>query len=68
MTLLSFIGRWSRNCRRSIDLAILWPQCLAIAQDLPHAQAVFMLHITNDPAWTTDYTHDELVEIVERLT
>jgi hypothetical protein len=37
--------------RRAIDMDILWPACLAHAEDLDHAKAAFAVHAYNDGAW-----------------
>ena len=37
--------------RRAIDIDILWPTCVAFAQDLDHAKAAFAVHAFHDDAW-----------------
>jgi hypothetical protein len=42
---------WWRARQRKIDVATLWPQCLAGANDIDHALLAFTVHAFNDPAW-----------------
>lgn len=63
--MIAWIGRWWRRRQREIDARILWPSCANATPSLDMAKAAFMLHATNDPAWTTDYTDPEIIEIVD---
>lgn len=64
--LRSLSGYW-RSTQRATDLSILWPVCKREANDLDHARAAFFMHMINDPAWTRDYSEDDLIEYVEQL-
>lgn len=64
---MNWIRRWWNRRRRRIDMDILWPTCLAQARDLDHAKAAFAVHAFNDQAWTDDFTHDEIVEFIDKL-
>jgi len=70
-----------RAMQRRIDIAILWPSCkrIAIENDpwrtehpqltaLDCAKGAFMVHCALDPAWTTDFTEDEIAARVDELT
>jgi hypothetical protein len=46
----AILAMWQARQRR-IDLAILWPQCLAGAKHIDHALVAFAVHCYNDPAW-----------------
>lgn len=56
-----------RAILRKHDLEILWPAFKKHAQTLDQAKAGFMIHASNDPAWTTDYTEEELVSFIDKL-
>ena len=51
MAVWAAILGWWRARQRRIDLAILWPQCLAGANNIEHALLAFTVHCYNDPAW-----------------
>lgn len=65
--LFLFGGKWWRMNQRATDMQILWPTCCERAPDLDHAKAAFAFHVFSDGAWTTDYTHDELVKFIDDL-
>lgn len=65
--MFKWIGKWWRQHQRSIDMKALWPMCVKQARDLDHAKAVFMYHCINDPAWTIDYTEEDLIEFIDQL-
>lgn len=46
---------------------ILWPECLRCAADIDYARAAFMYHCMRDPAWTTDYTEEDLKDFIGQL-
>ena len=56
---------WRRQ--RSVDLALLWPECKAQATSLDQARAVFAFHAMNDPAWR-DFYGDKLQQVISELT
>lgn len=74
---LPWIATWLRNwyreserkvrarCRQQ-DMEILWP-ALCDLQDVEHARFAFGLHAHNDPAWTMDYTEQEIYVIIQSL-
>ena len=51
MAVWAAILGWWRARQRRIDLAVLWPQCLAGAKDIDHALVAFAVHCFNDPCW-----------------
>ena len=51
MAVWAAILAWWQARQRKIDVATLWPQCLAGANDLDHALLAFTVHCFNDPAW-----------------
>lgn len=57
--------------RRAVDLRILWPTCKATAfargLGLDEAKAAFGFHVFNDTAWTTRFSHGELIDFVGDL-
>lgn len=57
-----------RVMQRRLDLTILWVELKGQAADIDHAKAAFFYHVINDTAWTTDFTKEELIEIVDALT
>lgn len=61
------VRKWWNARQRRIDMDMLWPICLRGASDLDHAKAAFAYHCFNDPAWTNDFTHDEIVAFIDRL-
>lgn len=65
--ILKRIGLWWRQRQRNIDMKILWPVCVQQAPTRPQAQAAFAVHAFNDPAWTKDYTHDQLKLFIDAL-
>lgn len=64
---IKIIGRWWRRRQRSIDLEILWPIFVEKAPDIDHAKVAFAFHCFNDTAWTKDFSHDELKNIISGL-
>lgn len=62
------IFKWLRKRQREADLKILWPICKRDAPDLEHAKFVFAFHANNEPAWTKDYTEEELYHFINNLT
>lgn len=61
------IRKWWHARQRRIDMDVLWPQCLAGANNLAHAKVAFAIHCAHDPAWTSEMNHDEIMDFVERL-
>jgi hypothetical protein len=45
----------------------LWPACKEHAVSLDDARMAMYMHITNDTAWTTDYSEGDLIDFVEHL-
>lgn len=67
MKLWTWIAKaWRKRLRKS-DMEMLWPSCVAQAKDLDHAKMAFAVHAFNDEAWTKDYTHDQIKEIINDL-
>jgi len=62
-----WLARWMRRRRRALDMQILWPEMCRQAKTLDHAKAAFAFHAAADPAWTRDYSHDELVAFIDKL-
>lgn len=60
------IDYW-RTRQRTLDLQILWPQCLAFAPDLDHAKAAFAMHAFNDHAWLC-LGEPEIIRRIEALS
>jgi len=61
------LKRW-RKGQRATDLRILWPACKAQAPDLNLARVAFAFHAYDDPAWTKDFTEEEICAIISKLT
>jgi hypothetical protein len=59
--------KWLRKRQRATDIEVLWPVCKAHAKSLDDAKAAFAVHVFMDPAWSTDFTDDELKQIIEGL-
>jgi hypothetical protein len=53
--------------QRRTDMSTLWPACLEHAEDINDARTAFYFHISNDPAWTTDYDEAQLINFVDEL-
>ena len=64
---MNWIMKWWRATQRRTDMSTLWPACKQHAEDLDHAKAAFYFHASNDPAWTTDYDEDALIQFVNEL-
>lgn len=65
--MFKLISKWWRRRQRSIDMQILWPACKSQAPDLESAKAAFAVHAFNDPAWTQDYSEQELYDAIDAL-
>lgn len=64
---MSWLFKWWRAMQRRTDMSTLWPTCVKYSDDLDHARAAFYFHASNDPAWTKDYTEQELIEFTRQL-
>ena len=64
---MGFILRYWRKLQRRTDMNTLWPACKEHAKDLTHARIAFYMHASNDPAWTKDYTDDDLRIFIGQL-
>lgn len=60
--------KYWRKLQRATDMDTLWPACKEHAESLDQAKAAFYLHASNDGAWTRDYTEQELIEFVGKLS
>jgi hypothetical protein len=60
------VKKWWNARRRRIDMDILWPICLAGANDLDHAKAAFAYHAFNDPAWQ-ELGEREIFNFIDKL-
>ena len=58
-------SRWYRRLRR-IDVEILWPQCVRLAEDPDSARAAFARHALHDKAWLF-LGEQRVIEIIDKL-
>jgi hypothetical protein len=65
---IGWLARKWRATQRSTDMTTLWPACRDCADDLENARLAFFMHATNDTAWTSDYTDEQIWAIAEELT
>jgi len=65
--MISWLARRWRAMQRRTDMTTLWPACKQYAKDLDDAKMAFFWHASQDPAWTTDYSEDDLMHFVDRL-
>jgi len=57
-----------RKMQRNMDRRYLWPACKKKAgTNKTAAQIVFMMHASQDKAWTTDFTTNEILEKIREL-
>jgi hypothetical protein len=59
--------RVARERQRSMDLQMLWPVCVDLSPDMTRARMAFAVHAFQDPAWTTDFSDEQLYQIIEAL-
>lgn len=66
----AIVARRQRRKQREIDIELVWEACkdLADGGDVEHARRAFLAHAMNDPAWTTDLSDAQILEIVNGLT
>lgn len=64
--MFGWIKRWWHARQRTIDMEILWPQCVELAPDLDHAKAAFAVHAMNDPAWL-ELGRDQVLNFIDEL-
>lgn len=67
MAVWGLIRAWWHARQRRIDTEILWPTCIAGANDLGHARTAFAAHCFNDPAWLA-LGDDEIERRINKLT
>ena len=61
-------GEIWRAEQRTIDMDILWPIIKRKSLGNPDmAKALFYFHVINDAAWMTDYTDEQLRQLVDEL-
>lgn len=62
-----WIARLWRRRLRSIDLQVLWPECVRQAPSIEMARVAFAMHAFHDSAWMADYSEEELEIFIDRL-
>ena len=67
----SLMDRLVYGPRRGIDERVLWPSLKRQSEEhglsLDDARTVMVLHAVQDEAWTTRYTHAEIVQYVKSM-
>jgi hypothetical protein len=62
-----FASRYNARCR-SIDVKILWPSVLRVAEgDVERARAAFLYHAFREPAWVGWLSTKEIEDTVKGL-